>query len=453
MTIENLNTQVRKLDLRLKKVTDHLDALLAKHKVQGKHMHVVLQDDPDERYFLVKVTNDSKHGFEHLSLVYKTTSGKKYSTDFDGEGVSDIRIEKHGIFGTDIDGEWVRVVGQVQDTGADKPKRSITSVEKIDGAKHTAANEVNQLLAAAPLIASSYARAAVFNSDPLGRFKVEGGAWEIHTSHIHVKSEHPRLKQDHRCIMEYLIDQATKHGLSFLAPAPKIMNCMNMRFTKHSIEYGKAAMQALRDTVVQSEILVGGVAEWVELRFLEAFEWGSDGSVKVSLSPSAVSTFKPAVQKKLRAQLIREDCDWWPSWLAGFVANNEGVILKKEELNQLARSNLQRDVFGMLTNLPGSSVDDEYALWFDDAYSSAEYRLHNVEFPHVLRHRMETRSPDVIKSRAAAEFQIQKTRMTEKIQSGMFLTDRTETIAWRLIGDDCIEVVPFEQSGLTPENA
>ena len=192
----------------------------------------------------------------------------------------------------------MRVVGRVQATAAGKPQRSITSVKAIVGADKTAANEVKQLLAAAPLIPSSYARAAVFNSDQLARFKVEGGAWEIHTPHIHVKSEHPRLHQEHRCILDYLIDQATKYGLTFSAPAPKIMNCMNMRFTKHSIAYGKAAMQALRDTVVQSETLVGGVSQWVELRFIEAFEWGNDGAVKVSISPSAVSTFKPAVRKE-----------------------------------------------------------------------------------------------------------------------------------------------------------
>lgn len=453
MKMGSRNTRARELDPRLKKVADHLNALMEEHKAHGKVMHVVLQDDPSDRYLLVEVALDAKHAIGELSLIYKSSSGERFSTGFSNEEARGIRIEKTGIFGTDLDGEWVRVVGQIQATAAGKPQRSITSVKSIDGVEQTDANDVNRLLAAAPLILSSYARAAVFSSAPLGRSKVEGGRWEVHTPHIHVKSEYPRLHQDHRCIMEYLIGQATKHGLSFFAPAPKIMNCMNMRFTKNSIEYGKAAMQALRDTVVQSEIEVDGVAQWFELRFLEAFEWGNDGSVKVSLSPSAVSTFKPAVNKTLRAQLIREDSDWWPSWLAGFVANNEGVILKKDELNQFGHLQrpLRRDVFGMLTKLPDSTDDDEYELWDDPAYSRAESRLREAEYSDIFRHRRETRSPVEIKAQAAAEFQIQKTRMTEKIQSGMFLTDRQGTVAWRLMGEDCVEVVPFEQSGLTSE--
>lgn len=454
MAMNTQNKQPRELDTKLKKVADHLNALLSKHKVHGEDMHVVLQEDPNERYSLIDVVHQSNHDFNELSLVYKSSSGKKFSTGFTREEARGIKIEKNGIFGADLDGEWVRVVGQVQATGADKPQRSITSVRAIDGDKKIAANEVKRILAAAPLISSSYARAAVFNSYPLGRFKLEDGAWEIHTPHIHVKSEHPRLHQDHRCLMEYLIDQATKHGLTFFAPAPKIMNCMNMRFTKHSIAYGKAAMQALRDTVVQSETLVGGVSQWVELRFIEAFEWGNDGAVKVSIAPSAVSTFKPAVRKELRAQLIKEDSNWWPSWLAGFVANNEGVIITKEELNKLVHlpPTLQRDVFGMLTILPDSADYDDYNLWFDLAYSRAESELHTTGLSHLLWNRRETRNPEELKSHAAAEFQIQKTLMKEKIQSGMFLTDRHGTIAWRLRGDDCVEIVPFEKSGLSPEN-
>lgn len=454
MAMNTQNKQPRELDTKLKKVADHLNALLSEHKVHGEGMHVILQDDPHERYSLIDVVHHSNHDFNELSLVYKSSSGEKFRTGFTSDEARGIKIEKNGIFGADSDGEWVRVVGRVQATGAGKPQRSITSVKAIDGADKTAANEVKRILAAAPLISSSYARAAVFNSDPLGKFKMEGGAWEIHTPHIHVKSEHPRLHQEHRCILEYLIDQATKYGLTFSAPAPKIMNCMNMRFTKHSIAYGKAAMQALRDTVVQSETLVGGVSQWVELRFIEAFEWGNDGAVKVSVSPSAVSTFKPAVIKELRAQLIKADGDWWPSWLAGFVANNEGVTLTKEELKQLVHlpSTLQRDVFEMLTKLPGSADDDGYILWFDSAYLRAESRLHKAELSHVFRNRMETINPEELKGHAVAEFLIQKTRMKEKIQSGMFLTDGHDTIAWRLRGVDCVEIVPFEQSGLSPEN-
>lgn len=453
MAMNKQNKQPRALDTKLKNVADHLNALLSEHKVCGEDMRVVLQDDPNEWYALIDVVHHSNHDVNELSLVYKSSLGEKFSTGFTSEQARGIKIEKYGISGADFDGEWVRVVGRVQATGDGKSQRSITSVKAIDGAKKTAAKEVKRILAAAPLIPSPYARAAVFNVDPLGRFKVEGGPWEIHTPHIHVKSEHPRLHQDHRCLMDYLIAQATKYGLTFIAPAPKIMNCMNMRFTKHSITYGKAAMQALHDTVVQSKMLVGGVSQWVELRFIEAFEWGNDGAVRVTVSPSAVSTFKPAVRKEVRAQLIRVDGDWWPSWLAGFVANNEGVILTKEELKQLVHlpSSLQRDIFGMLTKVPDSADFDEYNLWVDPAYSRAESRLRNAELSHVLWNRRETRNPEELIGQAAAEFLIQKTRMTEKIQSGMFLTDRHGTIAWRLREVDCVEIVPFEQSGLSPE--
>lgn len=69
MAMNTRNEQPRELDTKLKKVADHLNALLSEHKVHGESMHVILQDDPHERYSLIEVVQHSKHDFNDLSLV------------------------------------------------------------------------------------------------------------------------------------------------------------------------------------------------------------------------------------------------------------------------------------------------------------------------------------------------------------------------------------------------
>jgi len=111
MTEVTQKKQKRELDPKLAKVAAHLKALLSEHKLHGQEMQVTLEQDRTEHFSLVEVVHRFNNTFGELSLIYKVASGEKLSTGFTPNEAEGIRIRKNGIFGTDFDGEWVRVVG------------------------------------------------------------------------------------------------------------------------------------------------------------------------------------------------------------------------------------------------------------------------------------------------------------------------------------------------------
>lgn len=109
--------QTPMLDPKLAKVATHLRALQSEQKQHGQEMQVALQEDRSVRFKLVEVVHHHVDGYEELLLVYEDESGDKLRTGFIPHDADGIKLRQYGIFGTDMDGEWVRVARQVQSKG------------------------------------------------------------------------------------------------------------------------------------------------------------------------------------------------------------------------------------------------------------------------------------------------------------------------------------------------
>jgi len=324
-----------------------------------------------------------------------------------------------------------------------KPRREVIKSSPTDQSSTSNSDAGGALTQA--LLHPAVARALVFRSAQLGRIPDESGAWDIAVELGRARSESPRLWQEHRCILEYLVNESENHGLSLTVPGPKIMTAMNMRFTKGSIEYGKRALARLRDTVVEAwgPGNQSGASGCQELRFLESFVWGENGGVSVVLSPSAVATYRPGASKALREQLIKEDSDtWWRSWTAGFVADGSSATVSRADLLALAGTvgEEAKNVWAYMTEVPSEQNGLEDAFWRDKAYRAAESAAYwaKLSFSHS----------EVNDGKAEKRLIENKVRMTDYLRSGGFVQDGSNVVAWRIVGDDRMEIVPFEKSGL-----
>lgn len=421
---------------------EHLTSLLEAQKAAGGEVAVELQDYSPEIDWLHSVTLSRDGG--RVTISYGRGIRRTGSTSFtDGERRT-FRYTQRGFFGYDYDGEWVKLRGTVRIESPGRLRRDVVRSGPWGGAGPEAASDRG---AGEALVDAAVARALVFNAAPLGRSTDPGGSWQIQTGIGGARSAQPRMWQDHRCVLEYLVSEAVKHGRGLLVPGVKIMTAMNMRFTKGSVKFGKAALQRMRDTVVEVTNGDGsGCATWRELRLIERVEWRDDGGVEVTLTPEAIGTFPPANSAALRTSLAQLDQDWWESWMAGFATTDRAVTISRQDLELLAGAcnDEKGALWSRLVEVPDDDLLDAECVWFDSKLLDAGYEFRRGRWGDPRRSRGDNRSLSTL----AAELDAQRKRVRARLDGGGFVTGRTESVCWRRIGTEQLEIVCFEKSGL-----
>jgi len=444
------DTKMSREVAQCRRIHDHLVALMAANAAAGEEMHVVIQDEPGVRRKLCEVTLDEQGEYGSVRIRYGSGKRGGFGLALSGEDLSTIRLTTKGLSGLDEDGESVEIFGSVgaQTSAPNAPPRSIKKSQAASANIENGAT-FSPAVGTAACLPPALARALVFRCDQLEKRVDSSGGWQLTVGEITLSSSQPKLWQDHRCVLEYLIAEASKVGsLQLKVPAQKVLNAMDMRYTKNFVPFGIAAMERLRSTEVS--VRAGGVE--TSVRFVEEFKWGSDGAVTVTLRPEAIANFPKANSKLLTEALSKPDRRYWGSWLAGFVANGEAAKISREHLEVLAvASNCDEPdetakVWALLFGMPAAAgmFNPWAALWYDVGYYKSAMRVDMVSGPMAsFKPKIEARSTEEL----VADLEAHKQRIKNLIAAGGFVANKEQEVAWR-IADNSVEFVPFEQSGL-----
>jgi hypothetical protein len=439
--------EIGTLSPKLRKLYDLLRSQLEAHQAADAQITVDLEEEGRYRLQSVECTSGA---YGDVTIRYGDGKGKRpaHQLSFNDEEVQSFRFNAREFSGMDEDGELVKIVFTLDPRAADKaqPARSMKKAVAIAASCDSAVTTTPETK---PCLPVHLARVLVFSDGELGARENRPGGWTRQFDGLTVSSEQAQLWEDHRWLLEYLLSEASKLGsLKIKVPAQKVVNALNMRYTKNFVRFGMAALERLRTSVI-TVTMTDHTGECATLRLIESFEWSQDGSVKVELTPEAAATF-PKPKSKQIAEVLAYKSGSRSTWIAGLLSGGAPMKFSRQQLESLdavgtyPKTGETSEIWRMLTGMPeGPRVSVWDADWFDAPFYKASQRADQASGPRPHKPTFWPHSfPEILE-----DFQHQRQRMIDHIASGGFVADASQTVAWRKV-EDGIEFVAFADSGL-----